>query len=338
MQLNLPIYDRLAACNRILIAGMGGGFDIFCGLPLYLSLQERGHQVHLANLTFSPTHLIQGPTRLSSSLVGVTADTPSPMVGASPLINAHTGEAEPLAGLTPYFPEHYLARWFRKRRSEEISIWCFDKVGVRPLIDDYRRLIAQLSIDGLVLIDGGVDSLVRGDEAHVGTFIEDAVSLAAVSVLDELPVRLLCCLGLGAEQDIAYAHIFENIAALAASGDFLGSCALLKQMPVYQAFEDAVLYVQGMPLQDPSVINSSIVSAIQGYYGDYHLTQKTHKSTLWISPLMALYWFFEASGVVGRSLLMGEILTTESFQEAMRALMLVRRRIPQRSPRRIPLP
>jgi len=34
MKLNLPILDKLDGCERILIAGAGGGFDIFAGLPL----------------------------------------------------------------------------------------------------------------------------------------------------------------------------------------------------------------------------------------------------------------------------------------------------------------
>lgn len=38
MELNLPILDQLAASTQILSAGIGGGFDLFCGLPLYFSL------------------------------------------------------------------------------------------------------------------------------------------------------------------------------------------------------------------------------------------------------------------------------------------------------------
>jgi hypothetical protein len=78
MQLNLPIFDRLAACQNILIAGMGGGFDIFCGLPICFALQERGQRVHLANLTFAITESVQGPARLSPTLVGVSAAQPAP--------------------------------------------------------------------------------------------------------------------------------------------------------------------------------------------------------------------------------------------------------------------
>jgi hypothetical protein len=41
MQLNLPILDQLSPCRNLLIAGMGGGFDVFCGLPIYFELQRR---------------------------------------------------------------------------------------------------------------------------------------------------------------------------------------------------------------------------------------------------------------------------------------------------------
>ncbi len=87
----------------------------------------------------------------------------------------------------------------------------------------------------------------------------------------------------------AYAHVLENIAGLTEAGGFLGVCSLTPQMPAYQAYEEAVLYVQGKRFQDPSVINSSIISAVQGHYGDYHLTEKNKGSRLWISPLMPLY-------------------------------------------------
>ena len=47
-----PLLSRLRAHDRILIAGAGGGFDIYAGLPLFLALRAAGKQVSLANLTF----------------------------------------------------------------------------------------------------------------------------------------------------------------------------------------------------------------------------------------------------------------------------------------------
>jgi hypothetical protein len=48
-----PLFARLDGSQRVLVAGAGGGFDVYAGLPLALALQARGKQVFLANLTFT---------------------------------------------------------------------------------------------------------------------------------------------------------------------------------------------------------------------------------------------------------------------------------------------
>ncbi|WP_027946777.1 hypothetical protein [Amycolatopsis taiwanensis] len=37
-----PLFTRLQGAGRILIAGAGGGFDIYAGLPLALTLRNQG--------------------------------------------------------------------------------------------------------------------------------------------------------------------------------------------------------------------------------------------------------------------------------------------------------
>ena len=320
MHLNLPILDQLMACENLLIAGMGGGFDIFCGLPIYFELTRRGKIVHLANYSFSPKYgppITEGE-HLTDTLVGVTADI------------------APESFL--YFPELYLSQWFKETRNEAVTIWCFHSTGVTPLLQNYETLVKHLNIDGILLIDGGVDSLVRGDEAMAGTLLEDSISLVAVDMLKAgVEHKWIAALGLGAEQDMAYAQVFENIAALTESGDFLGSCALTPQMEAYRHYEAAVLQVQKNPRQDPSVINASVVSAVQGHFGDYHLTKKTAGSRLWISPLMSLYWFFDLAAVAKRSLIYGQIQFTHSTRDAFMALAEARQFLDVRRYTKIPL-
>jgi len=109
-------------------------------------------------------------------------------------------------------------------------------------------------------------------------------------------------------------------------------------MEAYQAYEAAVSYVHSQPLQEPSVINASVISAVQGQYGDYHLTAKTQGSRLWISPLMPIYWFFDLPAVAERCLILSEIAETDSFMEAAFAFLGVRSRMSVRPAKRIPLP
>jgi hypothetical protein len=322
MNLNLPIFKQISTCNNLLIAGMGGGFDIFCGLPIYFELRNLGINVHLANLTFSNIIFskfakLQRTIPLTETLVGVTAKTEE---------------------LPVYFPELYLAQWLEKEFQETITIWCFKKTGVLPLLNNYNLLIEHLSIDGILLIDGGVDSLARGDEAELGTVTEDAVSLAAVSKLTQIPLRLIGCLGMGAEREITHFHILENIACLASTAGFLGSCSLIKQMESYQKYEQALLYVQGFPQQEPSIINSSIISSVQGHFGDYHLTSRTQGSKLWISPLMSIYWFFELSTIVEQHLFLSQLLLTETLADVLQEMLKFMQKRPRRIADKIPLP
>lgn len=314
--LNLPILDHLNASRSILITGIGGGFDLFCGLPLYFHLQARGYDVHLANYSFSDIQSFSGGIRLTDTMVGVTSVYDR---------------------LVVYFPELYLARWFQTARQQDCPIWAFHKTGVQPLRANYQSLVDHLQIDTIVLVDGGVDSLARGTEAEPGTFIEDSVSMAALAALPSSITQILTCIGFGAEQEITHTHILENISDLMRQDAFFGACGLSKAMPEYQAYDDAVTYVHQQPFQDPSVINASIISSVRGEYGNYHLTEKTHGSRLWISPLMSLYWFFDFATVAAHNALVPEIRDTFSFQEAIRTSLAVRRGLNIRRASRIPL-
>lgn len=308
-RLNLPIVDELAQSRSILIAGIGGGFDLFCGLPLYFHLVDQGFQVHLANYSFSEIESFPYGERLSNTLLGLDSSIVWP---------------------GGYFPEIYLANWLERERGHAQRIWAFAKTGVQPLAKNYQRLVERLQIDTILLIDGGVDSLARGDEREPGTFIEDSVSLAATSSLPADIRQILVCIGFGTEQDLTHSQILENIAELSRRKAFLGSCSLTASMPEYQAYEAAVLHAQAMPFQDPSVINSSIISATRGEFGDYHLTAKTAGSKLKISPLMPIYWFFEARSVMEQNQLLNELMLSYSFEEAIRLGMLYRRGVKTR--------
>jgi hypothetical protein len=314
--LNLPILDDLAHSRSILITGIGGGFDLFCGLPLYFHLRARGYQVHLANYSFSDVESFTGGIRLTDTLVGVTADCEDVVI---------------------YFPELYLAQWFQTTRQETIPIWAFHKTGAQPLRTNYQRLIEHLNVDTMLLIDGGVDSLARGDEAMPGTYIEDTVSMAALTDLPIPTKQILACIGFGAEREITHTHILENMADLARRDAFLGVCALTKAMPEYRAYEDAVLMAHQQRYQDPSVINASIISAVRGEYGDYHLTEKTRGSRLWISPFMSLYWFYDFADVTAQHAILPAIKESITFQDAMRSALAARTRLSTRRSSAIPL-
>ena len=300
MKLNLPIVDQVANCKNLLIAGMGGGFDLFCGLPIYFELIKNGKNVHLANYSFSDIANHSGGKRLTETLVGVDSE---------------------FEKFTTYFPELYLAKWFKEKQNESTIVWSFHKTGTGPLLTNYKILVDHLKIDGILLIDGGVDSLVRGDEVEMATLVEDAISLYAVNELIDIPVKIIGCIGFGAERNLSYTQILENISDLIMKEAFFGNCSLTNQMESYKKYEEAVLFVQDQEFQDPSVINSSIISSVQGRFGDYHLTTKTKGSVLKISPLMSQYWFFNLSSVAKNNYYLSQIEGTKTFMDTVHAVM-----------------
>jgi hypothetical protein len=316
MRLNLPIVDQLQGCENVLIAGMGGGYDVFAGLPLYFELQAQGYEVHLANLSFSDIAGYTDGEQLSETLVGVDVDVDYSF---------------------DYFPEYGLAQWFLDELNQFVPVWCFHKTGARPLVQNYRLLVDELGIDAIILVDGGVDSLMRGDEPDPGTLFEDTLSLIAVDALKQVRTRIVACIGMGAEFEVGYAHLFENIAALTKSGGFIGACALTKQMPVYQQYERALLFTFDQQPKYPSRINSAIVSAVRGEYGDYHLLKRTAGNELRISALMPLYWFFDLEAVARRNLLVDALRNTHEEPDAYRAMQDARTKLDQRDVAQYPL-
>ena len=296
--LQLPFFSEIAPARRVLVAGAGGGFDVFCGLPLYFALRNVGKEVFLANLSFSPLRPASGRW-LAPALVEVTWDSPV---------------------TDRYFPERYLADWFIAR-GDDVPIYCFPKVGVRPLSEAYQVLVDHLEVDTVLLVDGGTDSLMCGDEAGLGTPVEDIASVAAVYGL-EVPRKVLACIGFGVDHfhGVCHTDFLEAVAMLTRSGDFLGAWSLTAEMPEVQLYSEAtVAVIQRMP-EWPSIVSTSILSAVAGQFGDYHATQRTQGSTLFINPLMTLYWCFRLDAVAERLMYPEELYLTDSVEELSRVI------------------
>jgi hypothetical protein len=296
--LNLPFFAELEKAQTILLAGAGGGFDVFSGLPLYFGLRSIGKTVHLANLSFTHLEAATGK-RLSASALVVTADSVGP---------------------PEYFPELYLTQWFRQR-GEEVPIFCFEREGCQPLLEGYRAVVNYVKADAVVLIDGGTDSLMRGDEAGLGTPEKDIASIAAVDDL-EVKSKLLVCLGFGVDSfhGVCHVHGLEAVAELTKQGSFLGSFSLLNDMPEVRLYAEAVRAVfEAMP-DHPSIVSASILSALGGDYGDHHQIDRTRGSILWINPLMTFYWCFWLEPVARRILYLDDVKQTQTRWDLIQAI------------------
>jgi len=135
-----PLFAALEPARRVLLAGAGGGFDVYAGLPLALALWDRGVEVHLANLSFAPLELVPPGRWLEPNVAAVTPD---------------------VARRVSYFPELALAHWLAGQGLPS-TVCGLRRTGVQPLRAAYRNIVSSLGgVDAIVLIDGGTDILLR---------------------------------------------------------------------------------------------------------------------------------------------------------------------------------
>lgn len=286
-----PFLERLSRAERVLLAGAGGGFDVYSALPLFKLLRDQGRQVSLANASFTSLGEVSG-RRVTPNCVEVTTESDGP---------------------ARYFPEGLLTH-FLAAQDLGCPVYAFEKTGAVPLLASYRALQQELQYDCVVLVDGGTDILMRGDEAGLGTPQEDVTSLAAVSQLQGVD-KLVCCLGFGIDRfhGVCHAHFLRNVAALSQAGGYLGTLALLPQMAEAQLLAEAIAFSNERMPGAPSIVGNSIASAIEGEYGDVHRTHRTAGSKLWINPLMSLYWAFDLSQVAARCLYLDAVKLSHSI-------------------------
>ncbi|MGW5341825.1 DUF1152 domain-containing protein [Streptomyces sp. NPDC004050] len=311
-----PLFARLADAENVLVAGAGGGFDVYSGLPIALSLLHQGTRVHLANLSFSALAGLPRDSWVAPDVAAITPDT---------------------APHQAYFPERTLARWLALH-GYPATVHAFPQLGVQPLRAAYRALVDRLGIDAVVLVDGGTDILMRGDEAGLGTPEEDLTSVAALAALDGVAERLVVSVGFGVDayHGVSHALVLENIAALDRDGAYLGAFSIPRATREGALYLDAVAHAQHQTPDRPSIVNGSIAAAVRGDFGDVRFTDRTRNSELFVNPLMSLCFAFDLPGLAARCLYLDRIEDTQLIRQVSSRIAEFRDEITTRPARRIP--
>lgn len=310
-----PLFSRLRSASSVLVAGAGGGFDVYAGLPLVFALRGLGKRVHLANLSFSELGWLDLDDWVAPDLAAVGPDS---------------------AGSADYFPERSLARWLAGRGLPS-TVHAFPRTGVLPLTAAYRTLVERLGVDAVVLVDGGTDILMRGDEAGIGTPEEDMTSLAAVAGLDNVE-RLVVCLGFGIDSyhGVCHAHVLENLAALDRVGGYLGALSIPSASDEARAYLDAVAHAQAVTPMRPSIVNGQIAAALRGEFGNVSITTRTAGSELFVNPLMGVYFAVDLPALAASVGYLERIRDTKTMTEVSLVIEDHRDEVTRRARRTFP--
>lgn len=316
----LPTFAaRLAdpAIRTVLLCGCGGGFDFVHSLALYPELHRLGKTVIVGSYSFGDPAKISGAVPVFSEdgamAVRVTASNVADShYGPEVHVCSYLDKIYPASG--PHFVYAFYARAFTVPTLEKL----------------YRELIAAHSVDAMVIVDGGSDSLMVGDEEGLGDPIEDAVSVAAVASLSGLLAKVLVVVGLGTDRfnHVSDAASLRAVAELTQAGGFLGAVSLEPTAPgsvFYRGCLEHIYERQGFR----SVLAGTIDSAIQGWFGRDSvpsiLERRVRPGELFFWPLMAVLWGFDVEAVAQRSLIGKWIRDCRSVQDCYAQLHSGRR-------------
>jgi len=88
----------------------------------------------------------------------------------------------------------------------------------------------------------------------------------------DVPQKLLVCLGFGidAHGGVCHAHFLENVAALSRDDNYLGAWSLAHDSEEFRLYRDACEFTFARLPEQPSIVNTSIIAAVGGSFGDIH--------------------------------------------------------------------
>lgn len=314
--MNIPIIIKN---KNVLIAGAGGGYDVFCGVPLARELIKSGNKIIFANYSFTNLSMVRNCEKLGEKCV---------------LINENSELEE-----GDYFPEYLLAKWLRENNIKDRGIYCYSNIGVKSLKDIFKQIAKREKIDAVFIVDGGCDGIFRGDEYDLGTPSMDSISIIAASLLGmKDSYYIFTAFGSeGVNKKISHAEVLKRISDLIKGDAFLGCCSLVNVDKVTKEFDNCIEYVyRNVSEQRKSNILSSIQHAYHGSFGDIEVNEKSSHSPIWVSPLTSIYWFLKLEETAKMKLFYRDCINTDSVSEVADSIEKYRKSKPYEK-ERIPI-
>lgn len=249
--------------KTILITGCGGGFDFTHSLLLIPTIIEFGKHFVIISNSFTQIDLM----------------TDYPEVYRSKKHKKCVGRL-----ITPkdtdfhgYFPEIHFSNFLRQKYGDNHDNFVYgmnaNEGDHSTNIEFYSDIIKKHSIDMIITIDGGSDSLMRGDEFGIATIYEDWLSLVTISDLtDQFRSQILhtdlLTVGIGVDRfhGASDASSLRAIAEITRMGGFLGNCSIMPESDGLQIYSDFIMY-HNSKSNTSSIIQSMVLASAVGQFG-----------------------------------------------------------------------
>jgi len=244
------LLDSMPEGKRVLLFGIGGGFDIISCLPLYHTLRMKGYTVELANYSlvdFSLFPALAEPHVMSDFIYGANSM---------------------IKGVTDHFPEGHLSSWFKTGFNEDVPVWMFRLQTVPQLIKSLSLFIERQEIGAIILCGAGARAIMTGEEEGCGEMLHSSLVLAAIR---QVEVRsFIFTLGVntsGGKRAESLFSAMENLQALIMDKAYYGGCVLEKSMDCFQYYKSAYEYVVDQHMHNKGPAHEIIITSVMGGFG-----------------------------------------------------------------------
>lgn len=267
LNIPIPVVMQLQKSKNTLILGMSGG-GVFTGLPIYLTLEKMGIKSHLASFTHANWAEIPTCTEIipmAPGCVGVTGNIVKTSVN---------------------MPEMYLSNWFKDVKSQDVPIWTFKRdQSIKEYSDSLNVLVKHLGIDTILLVDGGVDSIMTGNE-HKEVLTKNFINSSLVlKSLENIGVDLISvCYNNG---DKNSKIINKTLYNLSIQGGFYGGCFILNYMKSYEEFRLFYDYYISNGFDIPESIK--LLNNNMGFNYEEHTDNNSQTQLLFFNSLALIY-------------------------------------------------
>lgn len=249
MSFDLKLDNHDIETDHVMLLGCGGGYDIFTGLPIYFNICDKQSKCPvLVSFSFTNIDLLE-PFKVTDECYKIQYD----------------GSVKDEL----YFPEYHLSQHLGQpvyAISTDTSISKYKKV--------LKHIINIHKIDTIIAVDGGCDSMMFGMEEELGTPVEDMMTIFILHKLKQegfIKHTYLSCLGTSVEL-ISYNDFIKNCQTIKTQTKLVNKIDLVnifQNKSIGWEYISKYIDVFKKCQTHNSIINSSIVAALEGHTGRY---------------------------------------------------------------------
>lgn len=278
--------------KTVLLAGCGGGYDVFGSLLLYFRLIPVAKSVLLTNFSF----------------VGRESADQAVREGHGKQLSkfGYCFSSYPEGLATRFFPEGQLAMTIKH---EVHAILIHEDPALEEILEAYETILKQSGpVDAIFLVDGGCDVLMTGCEEGLGTPVEDMMNLAAIHALPGIPSDNKYLVVVGADVDCAHGIMHQDLESrmqVLAPSLVLSHVLSIADSGV-RDYERAVLNCQ----PQHSIVQSLVLAAVNGHRGLFtppHLVSRIGENIVPLTERLCTMFIYPLRQIYGDVLYMDQI-------------------------------